>query len=763
MGGGRTHIFTRWVECPYGSIVPIPARPETGSPAQRRSAWRGLSLGARFALATLIVLSGVSVILYWQLARRERDRLVSGKIAAGEMLADVFARSIQGPLEFRDEDGLDAELKNLDGNVNVRSVAVWADGKEPIARLRAPADAPAPKGDSVYAGANTIWLSRRVQSRAGELIGEVQIEMSLDGELAAYRRTRLDFLVGAAVLALGTSAMLVAVARRQIVLPLRRVAFAAAAIERGELSARAANTQRDEIGDLAFAFNRMADALEDREQRLEAVTRNLRELVDHMRQAIVAFDASGCVVSEASREALRIFGSGDLRGHLVRDLLFGDAPQFDVEVQAFDEWRELAFATEPTDWERLAEYAPKEVVVGPQKIPVTLEFRPIVRQGRVLQVMLLATDVSHERTLERTVETKEAEYDKRLRAMRRLLVGGSQAFVAFIESAQTRLCSSIAVVEQCGELLPSATIDGLFRAAHTVRGEARAFDMRELEKELESIEEELDELRANARGDGHQLTTSLQAKCVGGFRSALATLERERDLFTEASPVGKAIFNQATVQRQDLRAIAEYAERTGGEVKRLVERLLSRPLGECAAGVLESAPAWAAAEEKLVQLVVDNGDFGVAPALLPVLPGILTNLVRNAIAHGIERPDERQAAGKPPEGIVRIGAARDMERGTCIVVEDDGRGLDARAIRRAAPDAAGAVEEAIFSPGVSTRETADPLAGRGVGLDAVRSELAAIGYGVMVATEPGRFTRFVLSPVKNRVSMAVEATEVGAA
>ena len=85
-------------------------------------------------------------------------------------------------------------------------------------------------------------------------------------QLVKLNRTRIDFLVGAAVLALGTSAMLVAVARRQIVLPLRRVASAAAAIERGELSARAANTQRDEIGDLAFAFNRMADALEDRVQ-----------------------------------------------------------------------------------------------------------------------------------------------------------------------------------------------------------------------------------------------------------------------------------------------------------------------------------------------------------------------------------------------------------------------------------------------------------------------------------------------------------------
>jgi two-component system chemotaxis sensor kinase CheA len=729
--------------------------------AQRRSAGRGLSLGARFALATLLVLSGVSVTLYWQLARRERDHLVAGKVTAGEMLADVFARSIQGPLEFRDEDALDAELKNLDGNADVRSVMVWADGSDPIGRLRAPMDLPRPDEDAVHIGPSTIWLTRRVHSRAGEPIGEVRIELSLDGELATYRRTRLDFLLGAAVLALGTSAMLIAIARRQIVVPLKRVASAAAAIERGELSARAASTQRDEIGQLAFAFNRMADSLEDREQRLEAVTRNLRELVDHMRQAIVAFDETGNVVSEASRQALRIFGRSDLRGCAVRDLLFADVPAFDVDLQAFDEWRELAFTTEPAEWERMSEYAPKELIVGPDKIPVTLEFRPIVRQGRVQEVMLLATDVSHERTLERTVETKEVEYAKRLKAMRRLLLGGSQAFVAFIESAQARLSSAAAAAEQCRDLLPSATIDSLFRAAHTVRSEARAFDMRELEKHLERVEEELDELRSNARGEGHPLTDVLYAKCVEGFRTALATLARERDLFAEASPVGKAIFNQATVQRHDLRAVADYAERAGGDLKRLVERLLARPLGESVAGVLEAAPSWAAAEEKSVQVVVEQGDLGVDPALLAVLPGILTHLVRNAIAHGIERPDERQAAGKPQEGTVRIAAARDVERGTCIVVEDDGRGLDALAIRRAASGAGGRIEDAIFSPGVSTRETRDGLAGRGVGLDAVRAELAAVGYGVSVVTEAGRFTRFVLSPARSRASAS--AKEIGAA
>src|SRR5208283_3395910 len=104
-----------------------------------------------------------------------------------------------------------------------------------------------------------------------------------------------------------------------------------------------------------------------------------------------------------------------------------------------------------------------------------------------------------------------------------------------------------------------------------------------------------------------------------------------------------------------------------------------------------------------------------------VLPGVLTHLVRNAVAHGIEAPEEREASGKPRVGTVRIlGGSGDV----AVVVEDDGRGVDedlvlARAesmhIRR------GDSKDLIFEPGLSTRARVDAMAGRGVGLDAVRS------------------------------------------
>jgi two-component system, chemotaxis family, sensor kinase CheA len=759
----------------------VPQTPDNCAPVSRAPrallVWR-LSLGPRFALWALLVLSAVFLVLYFQLVRRELQRLVDSKMTAGQMLADVVARELQAPLEFRDDDAIAAELRKLDGSPAIRSVQVWDDGSEAVAVLGVIDPAPRPLGSSILVQADKIAIGRSVLSRAGRAIGEVRVELSLDAERAAYRRARLDLFLGATVVALGTSALLVGVVRREIVLPLRRVARAAAAIGRGERTARADSSRGDEIGDLAAAFNRMAGSLEDRELRLEASTQSLRELVDHMRQAIVAFDADGRVVSEASREARRLFGStsareatsgtameqelsgGDgLKGRSVRELLYGDAPEFDVDVRAFDEWRELAFATAPGDWEQVADLAPKELVVGRDGVPVTLEFRPIVRQGRVLNVMLLLTDVSHERSLERAVQTKDEEYGRRLKAMRRLLLGGSQTLVAFVESAKGRLSESLEMIAACGDVLPSPTIDALFRAAHTVRGEARSFDMRNLEKDTERLEAMLDELRADARGSGHALTEALRSQLVDAFRAVLGTLHEERDLFAEASPIGRAIFTQTTVQIDDLTALTSYAERVGGKLRELVGRLRARPLGESAAGVLESAPTWAAAEGKRVEVLVEHGDVALDPDLVGVLPGVLTHLVRNAIAHGIETPEERRVAGKASDGLIRVAARKDAEGVTSIVVEDDGRGIDTAALGRVARDPATPIEEVIFAPGVSTRQQPDDLAGRGVGLDAVRTDLARIGYAVSVETEVGRFTRFVVKDTRSQ-SLAALANQL---
>src|SRR4030095_8065466 len=137
--------------------------------------------------------------------------------------------------------------------------------------------------------------------------------------------------------------------RTQIVRPLRRLVEAARRVGGGDLATRVDVGSRDELGELAAAFNRMSEEIGDREQKLAQATQNLRDLFDHMGQAIVAFDREGKVRGATSRQASKIFGAAGLEGRSIRELLFGNKPDTDPELLAFDEWKETAFDIAPSE------------------------------------------------------------------------------------------------------------------------------------------------------------------------------------------------------------------------------------------------------------------------------------------------------------------------------------------------------------------------------------------------------------------------------
>ena len=167
---------------------------------------------------------------------------------------------------------------------------------------------------------------------------------------------------------------------------------------------------------------------------------------------------------------------------------------------------------------------------------------------------------------------------------------------------------------------------------------------------------------------------------------------------------------------------------------------------------------------KEVELVVDGEETRADRAVVEALRDPLLHLVRNALDHGLESRVDRVATGKHPRGRLTLGASRDGNR-LVLRVQDDGVGLEPALLRRAAVrkgflDEASAsaltdqaARELIFLSGFTSREVATDISGRGVGLDAVRSSLRALGGDVLVASTPGRGTRFELRvPVSLTVS-----------
>ncbi len=162
----------------------------------------------------------------------------------------------------------------------------------------------------------------------------------------------------------------------------------------------------------------------------------------------------------------------------------------------------------------------------------------------------------------------------------------------------------------------------------------------------------------------------------------------------------------------------------------------------------------AAMTGKQVRLVTEGEATEVDKTVIERISDPLTHMIRNAIDHGLESPEARVAAGKPPEGTVRLTALHRSGR-IVLEVEDDGAGMDRARVRQKAvekglidPAAQLSDEETdnlIFLPGFSTAAAVSDISGRGVGMDVVRQSVQALGGRISIASRPGRGSTFTLS------------------
>ncbi|HWA89412.1 MAG TPA: chemotaxis protein CheA [Rhizomicrobium sp.] len=162
----------------------------------------------------------------------------------------------------------------------------------------------------------------------------------------------------------------------------------------------------------------------------------------------------------------------------------------------------------------------------------------------------------------------------------------------------------------------------------------------------------------------------------------------------------------------------------------------------------------AAQTNKKVRLVVEGEATEVDKTVIERLGEPLTHMIRNAVDHGLETPEERAAAGKPEEGTVTLSAEH---RGGRIVIEvsDDGRGIDRPRVREKAVERGlvspaaqlsdDEVDNLIFMPGFSTASQVSNISGRGVGMDVVRRNIVDLGGRISIGSDPKQGSKFSLT------------------
>ncbi|MGI6587760.1 MAG: chemotaxis protein CheA [Peptococcia bacterium] len=158
---------------------------------------------------------------------------------------------------------------------------------------------------------------------------------------------------------------------------------------------------------------------------------------------------------------------------------------------------------------------------------------------------------------------------------------------------------------------------------------------------------------------------------------------------------------------------------------------------------------------KEVELILEGKDTELDRTVIDEIGDPLVHLIRNALDHGLEPPNERKAIQKNPTGMLKLSAKHEGNQ-VSICVEDDGRGLDIEAIKRKALENKLVTEaqlkmmdeqtivNLIFKPGFSTAKVVTNVSGRGVGLDVVKSKIVALSGQIFVETKKGQGSRFLI-------------------
>jgi chemosensory pili system protein ChpA (sensor histidine kinase/response regulator) len=300
-------------------------------------------------------------------------------------------------------------------------------------------------------------------------------------------------------------------------------------------------------------------------------------------------------------------------------------------------------------------------------------------------------------------------------------------------------------------------------------------DVAQLKGSLGDLTENLERLRKQLRDIELQAESQINSRLEAAKAAAAEFDPLEMDRFTRFQELtrmmAESVNDVATVQRGLQRTLQSTEDELAAQARLtrgLQDDLLRTRMVEfeALADRLYRVVRQAAKEtHKQVRLDIVGGSIEMDRGVLDRMTGPFEHLLRNAVAHGIEAPSERAAAGKDASGEIRITLAQE---GNEVAVEfrDDGAGLDLARIRARgiaagllAPDAQPSdaeLADLIFRPGFSTAGEVTELAGRGIGMDVVRSEVVAMGGRIETASSAGQGTRFrLVLPLTTAVTQVV--------
>lgn len=312
------------------------------------------------------------------------------------------------------------------------------------------------------------------------------------------------------------------------------------------------------------------------------------------------------------------------------------------------------------------------------------------------------------------------------------------------------------------DLSTAGHADGMAAASVRVPGR-RVHELLELvdaaERDVRRIAREgvqLAELAADLRRMAGELRTTLD-DCAEAVRLDPPAVERLKPPADDLRHRADELSGRADMLMTHADALASRTDDAQARLEAVRDGSLALalvPLGRLVPGLRALVRELSGRIGTRVVLDTDGETVEIDARIFDAVTDALRHLVTNAVDHGCEPMADRLFVGKPATATISV-SARTTEAGIVIVVSDDGRGLDELALRQAAmsrgllptgsPLSGPALWRLVFEPGLSTRSAVNDSSGRGVGLDAARSAVEALGGAVAIESERGRGTRFTVT------------------
>lgn len=388
---------------------------------------------------------------------------------------------------------------------------------------------------------------------------------------------------------------------------------------------------------------------------------------------------------------------------------------------------------------------------------LTIEFRRIYDENEeISQVFVAVSDVTERVRLERELRESEQRKERQFGMLLDIMNIDPRGLDEFVQTAaeNLRIMNDSMKAEEfaaagventvSAQVRLRSRLDTVYRCVHIIKGNASMLKLDFFERKAHEAETRIEELRRKPVLGGDDFLAIVLAQSA--LRTELKELDELRRKLTNVRSVPTLAF--AGAMRGNGNASPD------NTMTNLMELAgsLSRKYG------------------KQVAIEVDEFDLrGLPDQQRRAVRDVLIQLVRNAVVHGIESPDDRSLSGKPKHGTILIQKIGSDPSAFGFLFHDDGRGIDPRRIKARAVTAgiltaseAEAISDetalgALFQPGFSTADEVTSDAGRGIGLYAVKSTVIdELGGEIVVQSEVGRYSSFSFSvPIPSSAAVSV--------